>query len=64
MGWFRPAALQPVLDAGLRLEEFDPEQGQLDGTLAHSFERAFPTIVREAGYRSATYYLDRAPPSL
>ncbi|MEO8748002.1 MAG: glycoside hydrolase family 99-like domain-containing protein, partial [Rhodanobacter sp.] len=35
MFWVRLQALRPLLDAHLEPAEFEPEQGQLDGTFAH-----------------------------
>lgn len=52
MLWARVAALRPLLDLGLRLEDFPPEEGQRDGTLQHAIERAFVHVARAAGYRA------------
>jgi lipopolysaccharide biosynthesis protein len=51
MYWVRLAALRPLLDAHLVPGEFDAEQGQIDGTLAHALERLTGAIVNAAGYR-------------
>jgi hypothetical protein len=51
MFWFRAAALAKLLALDLRYYHFDPEQGQLDGTLAHALERAMLYFVEAAGYR-------------
>ncbi len=50
MFWARSAALRPLLDAGLSLEDFAPEQGQTDGTMAHAIERVFFFACEHAGY--------------
>lgn len=50
MFWFRPAALEPLFALGFRSADFEPEAGQLDGTLAHAIERIFPLAVSRAGY--------------
>ena len=53
MLWLRPAALRPLLDAHLDIEEFEPEAGQLDGTLAHAIERVLTLSAAAAGFRTA-----------
>lgn len=59
MFWLRPAAIRLLLDAHLNLAEFDREQGQLDGTLAHAVERIFCLMASAANYHihSATSLL-------
>lgn len=51
MFWCRPAALKPLLDLNLSVDEFPPEQGQIDGTLAHAIERFFFASCELAGLR-------------
>ena len=51
MFWSRPAALEPLLALGLTLDEFEPELGQVDATLAHAIERMFLISCQRAGLR-------------
>ena len=51
MFWARPAALRPLLDCGIRIDDFQEEQGQLDGTLAHAIERLYFISAEKAGFR-------------
>lgn len=53
MFWIRLEALRPLLDTKLHSSDFEPELGQLDGTLAHAVERIFALGVLHAGYRVA-----------
>ena len=66
MFWCKPTVLKPILDWGLKFEDFDNEGGQIDGTLAHSIERliglccthyAHKIIVTSyCGYRDSKQY--------
>ena len=49
MFWFKPAALQNLPDI-VRVESWERERGQLDGTLAHAIERILVDVVRANRY--------------
>lgn len=51
MCWTRSAAIRPLLDLGLTIEDFPEERGQTNGTLAHAIERLFLFTCEAAGYR-------------
>ena len=53
MFWARKQALAPLFDAGLTLEDFPPETGQQDATLAHCLERLFALANNLGGYTTA-----------
>lgn len=51
MFWARCAALRPLLDLNLSLDDFTEEAGQIDGTLAHAIERLYYFVCEKAGYQ-------------
>lgn len=53
MFWARAAALKPLLDLDLTIEDFDLEAGQKDATLAHAVERLIFYACERAGLRWA-----------
>lgn len=57
--WSRSDALRPLLNGEYRLEDFDEEAGQYDGTLAHGFERLFGTIPLLQNYSTTMRFVDR-----
>lgn len=50
MFWARIEAIRPLLQAGFTYDEFPPEAGQTDGTLAHAIERSFVYLARSRGF--------------
>lgn len=50
MFWVRLNALRPLLDARLYPSDFEPEHGQIDGTLAHALERLMGACALDAGF--------------
>lgn len=50
MFYVRLAALAPLRALQLRSSDFEPELGQVDGTLAHAVERCLPLAVESAGF--------------
>jgi len=59
MFWFRPQAMTDLLL--IDSAEFEPESGQLDGTLAHSIERLFASVAKKAGFEAARFPGGAAP---
>lgn len=53
--WARTDAVKPVFDRRLKYDDFPPESGQTDGTLAHILERAIAFVSRSRGYIDAIH---------
>jgi lipopolysaccharide biosynthesis protein/predicted nucleic acid-binding Zn-ribbon protein len=53
MFWFRPETLGPITSMSISKQDFEPEEGQVDGTLAHAFERFFGLLALRKGYKLA-----------
>lgn len=53
MFWARRDAIAPLFDLGLSYDDFEPESGQIDGTLAHAIERSLLYIVEHTGFSHA-----------
>ena len=51
MFWYRPQALQPLLECDLRFEDFPEEPIGVGGPLAHALERVPPLVCTRRGYR-------------
>ena len=51
MFWGRVAAFQALAGLGGQDLPFNPELGQVDGTLAHAFERVMGALAESAGFR-------------
>jgi len=58
MFWFAPRALAGLHDIPETLLEFEPEKGQMDGTLAHALERVFGMLPPLSGHRLASLLPD------
>lgn len=50
MFWARTAAIKPLLECNLTLDEFPDEAGQVDKTLGHAVERLFYFVCEHAGF--------------
>ncbi|MCR4693914.1 MAG: hypothetical protein K5773_01140 [Pseudobutyrivibrio sp.] len=56
--WARTDALGPIFERAYTYDDFEREQGQTDGTLAHALERILPFVSRKQGYDDYILYLE------
>ena len=49
--WIRREALEPLLNIGLRIDDFPEESGQNDGALQHTIERCFVISAQSKGLK-------------
>jgi lipopolysaccharide biosynthesis protein len=51
MFWAKVSAIKPLFDLKLSPDDFEKENGQVDGTLAHAIERIFCFLILSNGYK-------------
>jgi lipopolysaccharide biosynthesis protein len=64
MFWGKAAAIKPLLDLGLDLDDFQPEEGQLDGCLYHAIERMVVQCALKRGLSGCRVSTNLAYPRL
>jgi lipopolysaccharide biosynthesis protein len=52
MFWFDFDTLKPIFEANLGVDDFGIDMGQVDGSLAHAFERFFTVYIKDKGKKS------------
>lgn len=62
MGWYRTAVFKSFAEE-IRLNDFENEEGQVEGTFAHVIERTLPLYAKAREFRVSTFYLS-LPPAL
>jgi len=50
MSWYRPKALEKLIDGPITIEDFPPEPLPTSSTFAHGFERAIPYVAQATGF--------------
>lgn len=55
MFWAKVEAIKQFFEAQIKLEEFPEESGQVDGTIAHAFERCVTSVVKHNNFNIAIY---------
>ena len=55
MFFARKEAIKKFFNAKIKLGDFPVESGQVDGTIAHAFERCLGVVTELEGYKIATY---------
>lgn len=55
MFWFRLSAVTKATQLPFDISDFEPDLDAIDGTLAHSLDRLFPTLVVGSGYKVSNY---------
>jgi lipopolysaccharide biosynthesis protein len=55
MFFARVAALVPLMNLAIYDEDFEEEGGQIDGTMAHAFERVYGISAMSAGYTIGSF---------
>jgi glycosyltransferase involved in cell wall biosynthesis len=56
--WCRGSLIRRLLELNLKATDFEPEAGQVDGTLAHALERILPSVAAVDGQVSEEYVID------
>ncbi len=56
--WARTKTLEPLLDLDLAVEDFDEEEGQVDGTIAHALERILGSLPDFTGHTKRCIAVD------
>lgn len=59
MFWARSSALKKLFDHVFSWEDYPAEPLAFDGSMLHAIERLLPFIAEDAGYSSATTYLEK-----